>query len=51
MTSQGTVIQNDKIIFKETRYKKSLTESLIADYEDCLKDREKATTQEEIDNQ
>ncbi len=49
MTSQGTVIQNDKIIFKETRYKKSLTESLIADYEDCLKDREKATTQEEID--
>lgn len=49
MTSQGAVIQNDKIIFKETRYKKSLSESLIADYEDCLKDREKATTQEELD--
>ena len=49
MTSQGAVIQNDKIIFKETRYKKSLSKDKIADYEDYLKDREKATTQEEID--
>ena len=49
MTSQGAVIQNDKIIFKETQYKKSLSESQIADYEDCLKDREKATTQEALD--
>ena len=49
MTSQGAVIQNDTIVFKETRYKKSLSESQIADYEDCLKDREKATTKEELD--
>lgn len=49
MTSQGAIIQNDKIVFKETRYKKNLSESQIADYEDCLKDREKATTQEALD--
>lgn len=49
MTSQGAIIQNDKIVFKETRYKKNLSESQIADYEDRLRDREKATTQEEID--
>lgn len=49
MTSQGAVIQNDTIVFKETRYKKSLSEDKIADYEDRLRDREKATTQEEID--
>ena len=49
MTSQGAVIQNDTIVFKETRYKKSLSEDKIADYEDRLRDREKATIQEEID--
>ena len=49
MTSQGAVIKNDTIVFKETRYKKSLSEDKIADYEDRLRDREKATTQEEID--
>lgn len=49
MKAEGAIIQNDKIVFKEKRYKKSLSEKSIADYEDCLKDREKATTQEEVD--
>lgn len=49
MNVEGAIIRDDKIIFKETRYKKSLSEKSIADYEDCIKDREKATTQEEID--
>lgn len=50
MISQDAIIQNDKIVFTETRYKKSLSEKKIADYEDCLRDREKATSQEEIDD-
>lgn len=49
MKAEGAIIRDNTIIFKETRYKKSLSESQIADYEDCLKDREKATTQEALD--
>lgn len=49
MTSQGAIVQNDSIVFTEMRYKKSLSEKSIADYEACLRDREKATSQEEID--
>ncbi len=49
MNTEGAIIRGDKIVFKETRYKKSLSEKSVADYEDCIKDREKATTQEEID--
>ena len=49
MNTEGVIIRDDTIVFKETRYKKSLSEKSIADYEDCIKDREKATTQEEID--
>lgn len=49
MTSQGVIIQNDSIVFTETRYKKSLSEKSIADYEACLKDRENAINQKDID--
>ncbi|MEY8432948.1 hypothetical protein AALC75_20985 [Lachnospiraceae bacterium 48-42] len=48
MTSQGAIIKDDKIIFTETRYKKSLSEKSIADYEECINERENATSQEEI---
>ncbi len=48
MTSQGAIIKDDTIVFTETRYKKSLSEKCIADYEECLNEREKATSQEEI---
>lgn len=49
MTSQGAIIKDDKIIFKEERYKKNLSEKMVADYEECLNERENATSQEEID--
>lgn len=49
MNVEGAIIRDDTIVFKEERYKKSLSEDDIADYEDCLKDRENATSQEEID--
>lgn len=49
MNTEGAIIKGDKIVFKEARYKKNLSEKSIADYEDCIKDRERATTQEEID--
>ncbi len=49
MKVKDVIIRDNTIIFKETRYKKSLSENTIADYEDLLKDREKATTKEEID--
>ena len=49
MKVEGAIIRDDTIIFKETRYKKSISDKKIADYEDCLKDMEKAENQEEID--
>lgn len=49
MKIEGAIIKDDTIIFKETRYKKSISDKKIADYEDCLKDMEKAENQEEID--
>ena len=48
LTSQSAIIQDGAIIFKEERYKKNLSEKMVADYEDCLKDREKTATQEEV---
>ena len=49
MSAEGAIIKDDTVIFKETpRYKKNLSEKSIVDYEDCLKDREKATSQKEI---
>lgn len=49
ITSQGAIIKNDTIMFVNKRYKKSLSEKSIADYEDCLKDMENETSQEEIE--
>lgn len=50
MTAQGVIIQNDAVVFKETRYKKSLSEETIAEYEKLVGRRNLATTEEEIAN-
>lgn len=48
MTAQGVIIQNDAVVFTETRYKKSLSDATIAKYEEYVRRREKATDEETI---
>lgn len=50
LQAKGVVLQNDgTLVVTERRYKKSLSEDVIKQYEDDLAKREMATTQKEID--
>ena len=50
LKTENAIIQGDTIVFKETpRYKKSLSENKIKEYERLLEKRDNATTQEELD--
>lgn len=49
LKTENAIIQGDTIVFKETRYKKSLSENSIKDYERLVEKRNNATTQEELD--
>lgn len=48
-TEEGAVIKGEKIVFEEKRYKKSLSQKDIEDYEKLVKRRGFAKTQEKID--
>lgn len=48
MTAQGAIIQNDTVVFTETRYKKSLSEDTIKKYEEYVRRRNEATSEEKI---
>ena len=49
LKTENAIIQGDTIVFKETRYKKSLSENKIKEYELLVEKRNNATTQEELD--
>lgn len=49
LKTENAIIQGDAIVFKETRYKKSLSENKIKEYELLVEKRNNATTQEELD--
>ena len=50
LKTEGAIIQDDKIIFvEEPRYKKSLSENKIKEYEELVEKRNNATTQKELD--
>lgn len=49
LKTENAIIQGDTIVFKETRYKKSLSENKIKEYERLVEKRNNATTQEELD--
>lgn len=49
LKTENAIIQGDTIVFKETRYKKSLSENKIKEYERLVEKRNDATTQEELD--
>ena len=49
LKTENAIIQGDTIVFKETRYKKSLSENKIKEYEKLVEKRNNATTQEGLD--
>ena len=49
LKTENAIIEGDTIVFTETRYKKSLSEKKIKEYERLVKKRDDATTQEELD--
>lgn len=49
LKTKNAIIQGDTIVFKETRYKKSLSENKIKEYERLVEKRNNAITQEELD--
>lgn len=49
LNTENAIIHGDTIVFKETRYKKSLSENKIKEYERLVEKRDNATTQEELD--
>ncbi len=49
LKTESAIIQGDTIVFTETRYKKSLSEKKIKEYELLVEKRNNATTQEELD--
>lgn len=49
LNMENAIIQGDKIVFKETRYKKSLSENKIKEYKELVEKRNNATTQKELD--
>ena len=49
MTATGAIIQDDTVVFVETRYKKSLSESKIAEYEEYVRLRSEANSVEEVE--
>ncbi len=49
LKTENAIIQGDTIVFTETRYKKSLSEKKIKEYELLVEKRNNATTQEELD--
>lgn len=50
LNTENAIIQGDKIIFvEEPRYKKSLSENKIKEYEGLVEKRNNATTKEELD--
>lgn len=49
LKTENAIIQGDTIVFTETRYKKSLSENKIKEYERLVEKRNNATTQEELD--
>lgn len=49
LTSQNAIIQDGAIIFKEERYKKSLSEKKIKEYERLVEKRNNATTEKELE--
>lgn len=49
MTATGAIIQDDTVVFTETRYKKSLSEDSIKEYEEYVRRRNEATNTEEIE--
>lgn len=49
MLAHGAILQDDSVVFTETRYKKSLSEDTIKEYEKYVKRRDEATTEEQIE--
>ncbi len=49
MTSQGAIIQDDTVVFVEKRYKKSLSEETVREYEELVERRNNATSKELIE--
>lgn len=49
LKTENAIIQGDIVVFTETRYKKSLSENKIKEYERLVEKRDNATTQEELD--
>lgn len=49
MTAQGAIIQDDTVVFTETRYKKSLSDNTIKAYEEYVKRRDEETNPEVIE--
>ncbi len=49
LKTENAIIECDTIVFTETRYKKSLSEKKIKEYERLVEKRDDATTQEELD--
>lgn len=49
LKTENAIIQGDTVVFTETRYKKSLSENKIREYERLVEKRDNATTQKELD--
>ncbi len=49
LKAEGIILNDSGMYVTERRYKKTLSKKQIEEYEEKLKEREKATTQEEID--
>ena len=49
LKTENAIIQGDTIVFTETRYKKSLSENKIKEYERLIERRNNATGQEELE--
>ena len=48
MKVEGAIISDEKILIEETRYKKSLSEATIKNYEELVERRKNAKTEEEV---
>lgn len=49
LKTENAIIQGDTIVFTETRYKKSLSENKIKEYERLIEKRNNATTEKELE--
>lgn len=49
LKTENAIIQGDTIVFTETRYKKSMSENKIKEYERLIEKRNNATTEKELE--